>query len=413
MTGVVLVVALGSGCQQLGSGDLSPVAAGFHPREVVDPPAQAEGDRLGNTADLFRLAERLRQHVPAPPPGPRKSVLCLSGGGAYGAYSAGVLYGMTQAGTRPTFDVVSGISTGSLVAPLAFLGPEYDEEIKTFYTTLDKGDIFQLQVVRGLFTESFASNAPLARQLDKILTPCVLCRIAEEHRKGRRLYVGTTERDGRNFIVWDIGAIASRGQADDRDLIKRVLLGSAAIPGFFPASKIPVTVDGQGGVEHHIDGGTSVSVFFRPPYAPPGQGGGPEALAGTDLYVIIAGKLFADPEVVKPQALSIAMNSVSTVAYAQTRGDLQRLYFISMLTGMNYHQAAIPEEFPAPKSNTDFDPVKMSAMFEEGVRQVRQGTAWRRSPPGVEPRESPQERWGTGLATSPRGPAGTTCPPPP
>ena len=66
--------------------------------------------------------------------------------------------------------------------------------------------------------------------------------MAAEHRKGRRLYIGTTELEARRPVVWDLGAIACRG---DRELIKQVLLGSAAIPGFFPPAKIPVTVDGK------------------------------------------------------------------------------------------------------------------------------------------------------------------------
>jgi predicted patatin/cPLA2 family phospholipase len=395
------VVALSvAGCQI----DLrdSPVAAGLKQNNLIDPVAQAEGDRLGDTAELYRIAERLRGKDAAPAAGPRRSVLALSGGGVYGAYSAGVLYGWSKCGERPLFDVVTGISTGSLVAPLAFLGPEYDEEIKRFYTTLEKRDIFIAQYVRGLFSESLASNAPLREQVEAMLTAKVVCRIAEEHRKGRRLYVGSTERDGKRFVVWDLGAIANRGQPNDRELIQSILLGSAAIPGFFPASPIPVTVDGKSYVEHHVDGGISTSVFFRPPYRPEGTDATND-LADTDLYVIVAGKLYADQRVLKPRALKIAMESVSAVAYAQTRGDLQRIFFVSTLTGMNFHLASIPEGYPAPATNTDFDPVAMTGMFNEGVRQVKLGTVWRRSPPGVEPGESNLERGGTALTNAPRG----------
>lgn len=393
--GLCVFIALAvAGCQ-MDRRD-SPVAAGLTPKLIIDPVAQAEGDRLGDASELYRLAERVRGHHPAPA-GPKRSILALSGGGVYGAYSAGVLYGWSKCGERPLFDVVTGISTGSLIAPLAFLGAEYDEEIKRFYTTLEKRDIFALQVLRGLIGESFATNDPLREQVERMLTPRVVRRIAEEHCKGRRLYVGTTERDAKRFVVWDIGAIANRGQADDRDLIRTILLGSAAIPGFFPAAKIPVTIDGKPYVEHHVDGGTSTSVFFRPPYQP---GGTPEDLAGTDLYVIVAGKLFADPKVLKPRALRIGMESVSAVAYAQTRGDLQRIYFVSMLTGMNFHLASIPEAYPAPHANTDFDPVVMTGMFNEGIRQVKLGTVWRRSPPGVEPGEAPLERGGTELTNT-------------
>jgi hypothetical protein len=381
----------------------SPVAAGLNPNDLIAPMAQAEGDRLGNTDELYRRAQLCRAGLPSNPAAPHRSVLALSGGGSYGAYSAGVLYGWSKCGQRPMFDVVTGISTGSLIAPLAFLGPDYDEAIKRFYTTLEKRDIFELRIVRGLFSESLASNAPLKRQIDSMVTPELVQRLAVEHQKGRRLYIGTTERDSRRFVVWDLGAIACRDRSDNVDLIRRVLLGSAAIPAFFPASQITVTVDGKEFLEHHIDGGTSMSVFYRPPYSPPGIGGGPADLGNTDLYVIVAGKLYADPEVTKPRSLKIATESVSTIAYAQTRGDLQRIYFISTLTGMNFNLAAIPPEYDAPKSNTNFDTEVMTGMFNEGIRQVQLGTVWRHTPPGIEPGETPLERDGVELTNSPRG----------
>jgi hypothetical protein len=191
-----------------------------------------------------------------------------------------------------------------------------------------------------------------------------------------------------------------------------VLLGSSGIPGFFPPAHIPVTVDGVRYVERHVDGGASAALFYRPPEIPTEIRGQfrDRALYDSDVYAIVAGKLFADPTPIKPRALSIAANSVSDIIYAQTRGDLSRLFLISMLTGLNFHMTAIPQDFPAPKSSTDFDPVKMQAMFDEGVRQVRNGTVWRRTPPGVEPGELPLERYGTTLTQVKRGSSGPVMP---
>src|SRR5262249_10189312 len=155
----------------------------------------------------------------------------------------------------PAFDVVTGVSTGALTAPYAFLGPKYDGELKRFYTTLETRDVYTLRPVRGLVTESLADNAPLAEQIDMVLTPEIIAEVAEEHRRGRRLYVGTTELESRRFVVWDLGAIACRGTPRDRELIKSILLGSCAIPGFFPPSKIGVTVNGRPYTEQHVDGG--------------------------------------------------------------------------------------------------------------------------------------------------------------
>jgi hypothetical protein len=338
---------------------------------------------------------------------PRRTVLCLSGGGCYGAYSAGVICGWTDCGDRPAFDVVTGVSTGALIAPFVFLGPQYDGELKKFYTTLTNRDVFRITPLRVVLGESVATNAPLARKVEEALTPDVVAAIAAEHRKGRRLTIGTTELEGKRFVEWNLGAFADRGTPDDVKAMKAILLGSAAIPGFFPPSEIAVTVDGKRFVEKHIDGGTSQALFFHPPYVPNELASDPAntSLANVDVYAVVAGKLYADPTAVKPRIFNIASGSVDTILYAQTRGDLQRLWTLSELSGMNFHMTAIPPDFKAPASATDFDPAAMKKMFDEGVRQMRTGQAWRTSAPGLERGEKPLVRNGTSLNYETRGPA--------
>lgn len=396
-------------------GLVSPVKAGLNTNDLIDPVAQPDADELNDVRGLFAAAERMKKHPTPEQIARRRSILCLSGGGSYGAYSAGVLCGWTASGDRPgcggrpNFAVVTGISTGALIAPLAFLGPQYDEQVRAFYTTIDQDDIYRLRPVRGLFSAALADNTPLANLIDRVLTPQLVDAVAVEHAKGRRLYVGTTELEGRRFIYWDIGAIASRGRPEDRELIKKILLGSSAIPGFFPPAEIPVTVNGQTYVEKHGDGGVSMSIFLAPPYVPPDQRT-PETtdLAGVDLYMIVAGKLYADAEPLRPRALTIAESSITAVIYAQTRGDLQRLFLIATLAGMNYRVAAIPADFPAPASSTDFERGPMTAMFNEGYRRAASGQVWRRTPPGVGPGETPLKRQGTDLIYQPRGGTGLT-----
>jgi predicted acylesterase/phospholipase RssA len=350
--------------------------------------------------DLYRVGEEVRASKLGTAKSSGKTCLALSGGGAYGAFQAGLLVGWTEAGTRPQFDCVTGVSTGALVAGLAFLGPDYDDELRRVYTTLKTEDIFILKRgLRSLLSESLADTSPLARQIDRVITLEAVSRLAAEHLKGRRLYVGTTDMDGRRPVVWDIGAIAAKNEPGARDLIAKLFLASAAIPAFFPPVEIPVEVDGRRLVERHIDGGTTQNLFFRPPYIPLEYRHRPPAdyLAGTDLYVIVAGKLYADPEQVSPKVLKIASASVSTLIYAETRVELLRLYTASMLTGMNYHQASIPQDFPAPKDSAEFNPEAMSRLFEEGRREVLLGKAWRSSPPGVEAHEALAQRAGTQL----------------
>jgi hypothetical protein len=394
------------------------VQSGLSTNDLIDPPAQYESDAVNDVRDLLDRAERVKGYLeqerknrpPRDPSLPRRSVLCLSGGGSYGAYTAGVLCGWSAHGDRPgcngrpNFDVVTGISTGALIAPLAFLGPKYDDDVRRFYTTVDNKDIYTLRLVRGLFGLALADNAPLARLVDSVLTDDKVREVAEEHRKGRRLYIGTTDLEGKRFVVWDVGAIACRGCPDDRELIVKILLGSSAIPGFFPPAKIPVTVDGRTYVEEHGDGGVSESIFFRfPPYAPPGAAG--NDLSDVDLYMIVAGKLYSDAQALKQRSLTLGVTSASTVIHAQTRGDLQRIYLVCLLTGMDYYLASIPPDAPAPANSAEFDRGAMTALFDVGFRLAAEGCAWRRSPPGVEPGETVLMRRGTDLAHQPRGPA--------
>jgi predicted patatin/cPLA2 family phospholipase len=390
----------------------SPVDAGYHTNNLLDLPAQADADALGRTTDVHRIAQRLRKKPSAEQLARRCSVLCLSGGGCLGAYSAGVLCGWTASGDRPgtngrpNFSVVTGISTGALIAPLAFLGPQYDESIRRFYTTVDRRDIYRLRPVRGLFSIALADNGPLAELIDDTMTPELIHAVAEEHRKGRRLYIGTTELEGGRFVCWDVGEIAARNGPGDRELIKQILLGSSAIPAFFPPSRIPVTVDGRPYVEEHGDGGASSPIFFRPPFvSPETRTEGNTDLAGVDLYLLIAGKLYADAEPIRERFLRIGARSVSTMHYAQTRADLERLYLFSVIHGMNYHLSAIPPEFPAPTSGTEFKREKMEAMFKEGYGLAASGLAWRDRPPGSGMGESTLQRSGTNLMQVPRAPA--------
>ena len=281
--GVLVAAALG-GCRLLSTGPGGPVCP---PVDLVDCNAPADAiiplapDELKRAADLFR--ETYKQ---LPPPARRYNILVLSGGGMFGAFAAGVLAGWTEAGDRPAFDVVTGVSTGALLATLAFLGPASDEELYRQYTTISDRDVFvRRRLIHALGAESVADNAPLARRIHGVFTPQVLRAVAAEHRKGRRLYVGTTNLTTRRLVVWDLGAIAARGTPQAHDLFCDVLLASSAVPGFFPPVRFPIEVDGRVCEEIHVDGGAARSMFLRPPYVPPEErpGLGPHALAGSNL----------------------------------------------------------------------------------------------------------------------------------
>jgi hypothetical protein len=306
--------------------------------------------------------------------------LAISGGGSRGAYGAGLLCGWTRAGTRPEFDIVTGISTGALMGPYAFLGSAYDDQLKTAYTTITDKDIFikrgKLKILFG--ADAVLDTSPLAKKIEGEMTPAMLNAIAAEYRKGRRFYVGTCDLDEQSLWIWDMGAIAASGRPDAHDLFCKVLLASASIPVAFPPVLFKVEADGKPYDEMHGDGGVMTQVFgaafldrlMRLSNHPKGQ-----------LYIIRNECIAADWNAVKPQVLAIAGRTVGTLIKTQGLGDLYRLFVVSQLRGMDFNLATIPDSFDV-ESETEFDPAYMKALYQLGYDQASNGTEWMKSPPG-------------------------------
>ena len=372
--------------------------------QLVDPTRGPDTVPVLDVKVCEALAARTRDSgvVQASATGEQKpfNVLVLSGGGSYGAYSAGVLAGWTETGTRPSFDVVTGVSTGALVATLAFLGPDWDPALKRFYTSVTDKDVFaRNSYLAALFSDSFRESKPLAKLIEWIVDEKILKQIAAEHAKGRRLYVGTTHLDARRLVVWDMGEIASRGRPEDLALFRKVLLASASIPGFFPPVPIQVQIDGKPAEELHVDGGVTASLFFRSPHVSSRQLRrlGDRPLDGSNVYIVVAGKLYADPGCVERRLLPIAADSISALLYSQSRGDLFQLYALALATGMNYRMTSIPMDLDVPQDATSFDPKVMSRLYEQGRQQAKSDKLWRTTPPGAEPGEEVPIRGGTQL----------------
>jgi predicted acylesterase/phospholipase RssA len=327
------------------------------------------------------------------------NLLALSGGGMYGAFDVGVLCGWTASGQRPKFDVVTGISTGALIATFAFLGPRYDDFLRDSYVNITSDDIFRLKwLPAALFSDALASSEPLRRRIEQAITPAVLREVAAAHAEGRRLYVGTTNLDTRRLVVWDMGAIASRGTPQSLTLYRQVVLASASVPGFFPPVCLDVVVDGRRYHELHVDGGASASVFLGAPmlHSDPRD---PHVGAGSNLYVITSGKLYADPEGVTPSVLNISASAISSMLYASNRSDLFRLYSLARMRGIHFNLLAVPQDFPLNPNGLSFDREEMQGLFEEGQRLGSEGKAWRQTPPGAEPGERVPPRSGVQLVT--------------
>ncbi len=363
-------------------------------------PGPADDSAPIETELLRSLADRTKTNFsPADPAAKPGKYLALSGGGMYGAYSVGVLTGWTAAGNRPPFDVVTGISTGSLVATYAFLGTAYDPQMTRLYTTVSDQDVYRRRPRAAfLFSDSAASSDPLKRLIETQVDDALLAEVARAHQAGRRLYVGTTNIDTRRLVVWDMGAIAAGGRPDAKELYRTILLASASVPGFFPPVPIGVEVNGRPHTEMHVDGGATTGVFLRASTLHVDRDAiraGRQPLAGSDAYVVIAGKLYADPTCTPPRALKIGASALTSIVSSQTRGELFRIYSLCLLGGMRYHLAAIPEELPVPGDAMAFDPAEMRRLYTAGYEAAVGGRAWRDTPPGAEPHEQTRPRTGT------------------
>ena len=277
----------------------------------------------------------------------RYPLLAISGGGANGAFGAGFLNGWTATGKRPVFKIVTGVSTGALMAPFAFLGPDHDATLREFYTTTRSENIFvRGSMLRRLLSgESLADTGPLQsiiarhRRCEPLLQE-----VAEAHAGGRRLYFGTTNLDTQQFIVWNMGKIAASGRPDALELFRKVMLASASIPVAFPPVFFEVEADGSRYDEMHVDGAVTANTFVTagrlPPLARAQPGGKPPRR--DDLYVIHNGQLFAKPSPTKPTVRGIALRVDGGGGPRRMLDELVRIYAFTLREDAGYFWSGIP-----------------------------------------------------------------------
>jgi predicted acylesterase/phospholipase RssA len=316
-------------------------------------------------------------------PLPPANFLAISGGGDQGAFGAGLLNGWSEAGTRPQFKMVTGISTGALIAPFAFLGTAYDEELKDVYTTISAKDVLKKRgTLAALFDDALADNKPLQHLVAKYVTADMLRAIAAEHAKGRILLIGTTNLDARRPVIWNIGKIAATGNPRALELVRKVLVASAAIPAVFPPMMIDVDVNGKAHQEMHVDGGASAQVFGYPPMLKLSELSEKRGVVRERrIFVIRNGRLDPDWVDVERRTLSIANRAVSSLIQNQGVGDLYRIYATAQRDGVDFNLAFIPSSFTAPLSEP-FDQHYMNELFNLGYELGRSGHAWTKAPPG-------------------------------
>ena len=309
--------------------------------------------------------------------------LTISGGGANGAFGAGLLAGWTAAGTRPEFSMVTGISTGALSAPFAFLGPNYDDQLKAVYTTTSTAQIARKRnVIAAAFTDSMVDTAPLREMIRSYIDSDIIEAIAREHARGRRLYIGTVNLDASRSVIWSIGAIAASDYPRKEELIRDVLQASASIPVAFPPVVIPVEVDGRTFDEMHVDGGTGSQVFAYPAAIDWKEVTGKLKVRGAPgVYVIRNSFLDPDYRGVKRGIIPIGIRTIDSLIRTQGIGDLYQIYTLCERDGNTFNLAYIPSSF-TEKPEESFDPGYMSKLFELGYRMAVDGYPWKKTPPG-------------------------------
>ena len=308
--------------------------------------------------------------------------LILSTGGADGAFGAGLLNGLSAAGKRPDYAVVTGVSTGALMAPFVFAGPRYDAALQAVYTNTSAADIFEV----GGTGESFLDTWPLKDLIAKQITPALLADIAAAHQAGRRLFIVTSDLDAERSVVWNMGAIAVHATAhstnpggdDAIKLFRNILLASGSVPGAFPPVLIDVEGNGKRFAEMHADGGVGGQFFVTPPALM--QSTSSYKIPADALYIVVNSGLAPEFQVVERSTPAILAQTVSMAIKADLRVLLDRAYVAAKNSGIGFNVATIPPGFNAP-SRGAFDPDYMKALFKVGYDQGKSENPFASEPP--------------------------------
>jgi patatin-like phospholipase len=315
---------------------------------------------------------------------PPANYLGISRGSDNGAFGAGLLVGWTEAGTRPEFKLITGVSTGSLIAPFAFLGSAYDAQLRAVYTDVQPRDIFQKRfILNALFNDALADTAPLFKLISQYVNAEMLSAIARECEKGRLLLIGTTNLDEQRPVIWNIGAIAASGKPGALELFRKILLASAAVPGFFPPVMIETEAGDRRFQEMHVDGGAVAQMFLYPPSIRLQADARQELLhRERHIYLIRNSRLDPEWQSVDRDVLSIMDRAVSTMIHYSGYNDVLRIYATARRDHVDYNLAYIGEDFGVEHKEA-LDRAYMRTLFDYGYQRARPGYPWGKVPPNL------------------------------
>jgi predicted acylesterase/phospholipase RssA len=327
-------------------------------------------DQRFSTLSAQGVAQRLRAQRTGQP----INILALSGGGADGAFGAGALIGLTRSASRPRFSVVTGVSAGALIAPYAFLGSDWDDQLAEVYTSGHAEHLLKSRGLGALFGSSVYSGTPLKSLVDRYTTDALIQAVAREASSGRLLLVATTDVSTGEPVVWDLGSIAMNGGVDARTLFRDVLVASASVPGLFPPVVIRVQEQQALYDEVHVDGSVTVP-FFVPLAFVKSVAGASDNSHGTAVYVIVDGQLSKQPAPVRLRTSAILSRSVSAGLNHMLRTSLELTATDAQLQGAQFQFAAIPVAYPQLDS-FDFRTPTMQSLFRYGYRCAQSGRLW-------------------------------------
>lgn len=299
------------------------------------------------------------------------NVLALSGGGEDGAFGAGGLVGWSARGDRPDFDLVTGISTGALIAPFAFMGQDYDEILTRVFTQSDASDIMRMRPFRAVFSDALYDTAPLASLIAENTPPSFLRAVAKKHEAGSSLLVVTSELDSSQASVWDMGAIAAAGQYD---LFRSIMRASAALPGLFPPVNLRYVAEDKTYTETHVDGGVHMQFLAVPSFAftTPDQ-----KLEGGHIYVLINNTLNPAAETVARSALSISQQALTTTGRANALLQVNATQLFASERGLRFSVASIDPDAGIVYDPSDrFSSTYMNALYRHGSERAQSGALW-------------------------------------
>jgi predicted acylesterase/phospholipase RssA len=313
------------------------------------------------------------------------NILEISGGGPKGAFGSGVLVGWAESGTRPKFDIVTGISAGALLSTFAFLGePQDDAVIADLFTGMRKDDVSPKAggVLRFAFGDnSLMDNKPLIELLRKLITEKTLDRVAAEARKGRFLFVGLLNLDYRQLWAFDLTGLAASGEANAVDTYRKILLASASPPLIFP----PVEINGS----LFADGGTRDRLLVAGLSGREEEPSSRVTSGGGTFYVIFNDKAQSKASAIKPDIRGVIGSTLQTMLSANMEATLLRAYVLAQAHGYQFRLMTIPDSVELEPDSFGFDPEVMKVLFEKGRALGRNPSAWVAAPPSAGQNASP------------------------